>query len=380
MATPQELARYQLGPQNPQERVWWDRYSHANLERWRRVQDPLADRCAAQIKFTRPSGLLDEVERRAKEEGGDFQAFLDHCYTVPSWVDFDEMELGRRMYRRNGALQGLVLMCSSLVEGYAHNKPSQVLVATGRLQKDVSRRIYETGQMLHNIVGDDGLRPGGLGHRTIMEVRLLHAAVRQFLSNNPRWDVEKYDLPINQEDMAGTILEFDFMVVRGLKRLGVNISRREHESMHYFWRYGGYLLGVDEALLTTTLEEQEIMALQLTSHLYDPTPDSESLAKALLRDMSGKPPFNLSYDVLLAFSRYLIGDKVADDLNIHSSVPAGSAVRIVKTAIQAASISIRMLPDPAKRVLEGLNHRLGRRTLQIGLGENPARWGFKSLA
>lgn len=150
--------------------------------------------------------------------------------------------------------------------------------------------------------------------------------------------------------------------------------------MHYFWRYGGYLLGVDEALLTTTLEEQEIMALQLTSHLYDPTPDSESLAKALLRDMSGKPPFNLSYDVLLAFSRYLIGDKVADDLNIHSSVPAGSAVRIVKTAIQAASISIRMLPDPAKRVLEGLNHRLGRRTLQIGLGENPARWGFKSLA
>ncbi|MGB1465835.1 MAG: oxygenase MpaB family protein [Alcanivorax nanhaiticus] len=380
MATPQEFARYQQGPQNPQERVWWDRYSHANLERWRRVQDPLADRCAAQIKFTRPSGLLDEVERRAKEEGGDFQAFLDHCYTVPSWVDFDEMELGRRMYRRNGALQGLVLMCSSLVEGYAHNKPSQVLVATGRLQKDVSRRIYETGQMLHNIVGDEGLRPGGLGHRTIMEVRLLHAAVRQFLSDNPRWDVEKYDLPINQEDMAGTILEFDFMVVRGLKRLGVNISRREHESMHYFWRYAGYLLGVNEALLTTTLEEQEIMALQLTSHLYDPTPDSESLAKALLRDMSGKPPFNLSYDVLLAFSRYLIGDRVADDLNIHSSVPAGSAVRIVRTAIQAASISIRMLPDPAKRILEGLNHRLGRRTLQIGLGENPARWGFKSLA
>ncbi|MZR61759.1 oxygenase MpaB family protein [Alcanivorax sp. DP30] len=380
MATPQELARYQKGPQSPQERVWWDRYSHENLDKWRQIQDPLADRCAAQIKFTRPSGLLDEVERRAKEEGGDFQAFLDHCYTVPSWVDFEEMELGRRMYRRNGALQGLVLMCSSLVEGYAHNKPSQVLVATGRLQKDVSRRIYETGQMLHNIVGDDGLRPGGLGHRTIMEVRLLHAAVRQFLRKNPRWDVEKYDLPINQEDMAGTILEFDFMVVRGLKRLGVRINRREHESMHYFWRYAGYLLGVDEALLTTTLEEQEIMALQLTSHLYDPTPDSESLAKALLKDMSGKAPFNLPYDVLLAFSRYLIGDTVANDLNIYSSVPASSAVHIVKTAIRAASISMRILPDPAKRVLEGFNHNLGRRTLQAGLGENPARWGFKSLA
>ncbi len=380
MATPQELIRFAKGPQSPQERIWWDRYSHDKLNAWRQVQDPLADRCAAQIKFTRPSGLLDEVERRAESEGGDFQAFLDHCYTVPSWVHFEEMELGRRMYRRNGALQGLVLMCSSLVEGYAHNKPSQVLVATGRLQKDVSRRIYETGQMLHNIVGDDGIRPGGLGHRTLMEVRLLHAAVRQFLANNPRWDNEKHDLPINQEDMAGTVLEFDFMVVRGLKRLGLPISRREHESMHYFWRYAGYLLGVNEALLTSTLEEQSVMALQLTSHLYDPTPDSESLAKALLKDMSGKPPFNLSYDVLLGFSRYLIGGRVADDLNINSTVSATAAVRVVKTAITTASFGLRLLPDPAKRALEGFNHQLGRRTLKAGLGNNSARWVFKALA
>jgi len=141
-----------------------------------------------------------------------------------------------------------------------------------------------------------------------------------------------------------------------------------------------YLLGVDEALLTTTLEEQEILAMQLTSHLYEPTADSESLAKALLRDMAGKPPFNLSYEVLLGFSRYLIGDKVADDLNIHSSVSAATAVRMVKTAVSAASFGVRFLPDPAKRALEDLNHRLGKRTLKAGLGDDPARWGFKALA
>lgn len=380
MATPQELKRYQKGPQTPSEHIWWERYSHSRLNSWRHVQDPLADRCAAQMKFQRPSGLLDEVERRAREEGGDFQAFLDHCFQVPDWVDFDRMELGRRMYRRHGALQGLVLMCSSLVEGYAHNKPSQVLVATGRLQKDVSRRIYETGQMLHNIVGDDGLRPGGLGHRTVMEVRLLHAAVRQFLSKSPRWDNDKYDLPINQEDMAGTILEFDFMVVRGLKRLGVQINRQEHDAMHYFWRYAGYLLGVDERLLTTTVEEQEILALQLTSHLYDPTQDSEALAKALLRDMADRPPFNLNEDVLLALSRYLVGDKVADDLNLHSSMPAAAAVRLMRSAVATASLGMRVMPDPARRLLENMNHQLGRRSLKVGLGNNPARWGFKALA
>ncbi len=70
MATPQELIRFAKGPQSPQERIWWDRYSHDKLNAWRQVQDPLADRCAAQIKFTRPSGLLDEVERRAESEAG----------------------------------------------------------------------------------------------------------------------------------------------------------------------------------------------------------------------------------------------------------------------------------------------------------------------
>ncbi|WP_101675616.1 oxygenase MpaB family protein [Alloalcanivorax mobilis] len=380
MATPEEQRRLTLGPRNPRERIWFDRYSHPNLQRWRQVQDPLADACLASISFRRPSGLLDEVERRAVEQGGVYRDFLEHCHSVPAWVDFQAMDLGRRMYRRHGALQGLVLMCSSLVEGYAHNKPSQVLVATGRLQEDVSRRIYETGQMLHNIAAPEGLRPGGLGHRTLMEVRLLHAAVRRHLDDSGRWNSDLYDLPINQEDMAGTVLEFDYMVVRGLRRLGLYISRREHEAMHYFWRYAGYLLGVDEALLTATIEEQEILALQLTSHLYEPTADSEALAKALLRDMANKPPFHLPYDVLLAISRFLIGDAMADDLRIHNRVSSAAAVRMLRATLGVASLGQRLLPERAKRRLEDINHGLGRRTLNVGLGKTPARWGFKAMA
>ena len=108
--------------------------------------------------------------------------------------------------------------------------------------------------------------------------------------------------------------------------------------MHYFWRYAGYLLGVDESLLTTTLEEQEIMALQLTSHLLDPTPDSESLAKALPKDMSNKAPFNLSYDVLLAFSRYLIETRSPMTRTFTARFPQAQRY-VVKTAIRAASFA-----------------------------------------
>lgn len=378
MATPSELARIAAGPQTPQEMIWFDRYSHERLQQWRQMQDPEADACTVLMEYQKPTGLLTEVERRAKEEGGPFQAFLDHCHTVPDWVDFEKMELGRRTYRRYAGLQGLVLMCSSLVEGYAHNKPAQVLVSTGRLQKDVSRRIFETGQMLHNMVGPEGIRPGSIGHRTIMEVRLLHSAVRQFLKG--KFDTDKYDQPINQEDMAGTVLEFDFMVVRGLKRLGLQVTRQQHESMHYLWRYAGYLLGVREELLTSTIEEQEVLALQLTTHLYNPTPDSEALAKALLRDMSNKPPFNVPYDVLLAFSRYLVGEKVANDLNINSSIPSAVAVRMVRAAVTAASLGDRFMPDRILRRVENFSFEMGRRAIETGLGGDTANWGFKAIA
>lgn len=133
-------------------------------------------------------------------------------------------------------------------------------------------------------------------------------------------------------------------------------------------------------LLTATIEEQEVLALQLTTHLYSPSKDSEALAKALLRDMSQRPPFRLSYDQLLAFSRFLIGDKVADDLNITSSVPAAAVVRLVRAGLVVGSLGQQFLPDFVLRRVESWNHDFGRRTLQQGLGDNPASWGFKAIA
>ncbi len=379
MPTAEEYRRIEGGPQCPQECIWWDKYSHENLEKWRQVCDDPADACTALIKRGRPSDMLDEVMARAKTEGGVFQTFLDECNTVPGWVDFEEMEKGRRIFQRYAPMQGLVLMCSSLVEGYAHNKPAQVLVSTGRLQRDVTKRIYETGQLLHNMVGKEGIRPGGQGHRTLMEVRLIHSAVRQFLWHGGKWDADKYDQPINQEDMAGTILEFDFMVARGIRKLGVNVTDEEMALMHYYWRYAGHVLGVKEALLTTTPAEQEVLALQLTSHLYQPTPEGESLAKALLRDMAGEPPFNLSEDTLLAFSELLVGPVLSKDFHIKPSRLSRMKVQMICTLLKASSYGAKFAPETFQQLLESANHKLRRKRIEEALGD-PSTYAFRGMA
>ena len=380
MPTPKELERIKQGPQTPEQRVWWERYSHEHLEQWRQQCDAPADACTALIKRGRPSDMLEEVERRAIEEGGVFQAFIDHCHTVPKWVDFDLLEQGSRVFKRYAPLQALVLLCSSLVEGYAFNKPAQVLVSTGRLQKDVTKRIYETGQLLHNIVGEGNIQPGSVGHRTLMEVRLIHSAVRQFLWGSGKWDADKYDQPINQEDMAGTVLEFDFMVSRGIANLGINLTHEEKSLMQYFWRYAGYVLGVDEALLPASLDEQEMLALQLVTHLYSPTPDSEKLAKALLRDMAGEPPFHLSEGMLVAFSELLVGPVVAKDINLKAKPADRLKVKMVREFIRVAAKGRYIAPEILQKSLEQLNHKMRRKNIFDGLGGDPSSFAFRSLA
>ena len=102
MATPQKLARFQRGPQNPRNacgigiptRIW---IAGVRQILWRTVVPPrssLPDPPACRA-----------VERRPPAKA-DFR-LSDHCHAVHvHWVDFEEMELGRRMYRRNGALRG----------------------------------------------------------------------------------------------------------------------------------------------------------------------------------------------------------------------------------------------------------------------------------
>ena len=57
-----------------------------------------------------------------------------------------------------------------------------------------------------------------------------------------------------------------------------------------------------------------------------------------------------------------------------------AAVRLARAGFGAASLGQRLLPEAAKRRLEDFNHDLGRRTLKLGLGKDPARWGFKAMA
>ena len=255
------------------------------------------------------------------------------------------------------------------MEGCTLRRANKVLVA--RQQTDVTRRVYETTQMLWNIGQDDGIRPGGIGHRTLMEVRLLHAAVRHFLLTRGGWSHREHGFPVNQEDMAFTIIMFDHLVARGMQRLGVPLPLEVRESQHHFWRYAAWVLGVDEFFLTTTPEESTVLYAQICAHQQDPDEDSAALAQAVLAAMAGKPPFFAPLPLLAAQARLLVGDALADRLRLPKSRAWSTLLRANRLLTRGMDRVLPHIPG-GERLAQEAGLALGRFTLEKGLDGRPS--------
>jgi hypothetical protein len=83
----------------------------------------------------------------------------------------------------------------------------------------------------------------------------MHAQIRRLLRASPRWDGTAWGDPINQVDMAGTVLLFSLVLVDGLRMLGFRIGRQECEDVLHLWRVAGWVLGVEPELLCATEPE-----------------------------------------------------------------------------------------------------------------------------
>lgn len=288
--------------------------------------------------------LLARVEIMVETDGGVFQEFLDACHNVPTWADFTAMEAGRRVSFKYAPFVGGALLAGSLVEGYALGNAAKVLVATGRLNHDVSRRIQETSEFVYQIGLPRGVEPGREGRRVIMKVRLLHAAVRRYLTHRGQWDAQSHGAPINQEDMAFTLIEFGYLVRRGLERLGVVLTEAEKEAHHLHWRYIGHVLGIDDALLTKTRRQELALYNAITRRQRNVTEESILLTHNVLDGMAGMPPLYVPRAALHQLSRRLLGNELADELKIPRSRFSMPAMGTLKLATGLVSRAQRHVP------------------------------------
>ena len=137
--------------------------------------------------------------------------------------------------------------------GFSIPRIAAVLVATGYLAPPASRqqvwnRLMDTGLWLLTCFADmQDILPGGRGWKACLQVRVLHAKVRHglLLQGPSKWDTKVLGIPINQEDMAATLLAFSLNSLLGTEMiLGFPVPVADREAYLAVWRYLGWLLGI----------------------------------------------------------------------------------------------------------------------------------------
>jgi len=208
----------------------------------------------------------------------------------PVWLDRDMLECAVAFIHSTGNNSQLVLRDLALMGGYLLSGFNQALVMTGALTKGSSKRMAETYKWWIDCTDPQGLLPQRAGYRSTIHVRLIHALVRRHLATKAEWDQSHWGLPISQTDMAATNLAFGVLYLTGLRALGIWPTAYEARAVLHFWKYTGWLMGVDECWLVD--EERQGWVLMYHTMLTQSQPDwtSKELGRALADEPLSRPP------------------------------------------------------------------------------------------
>lgn len=291
--------------------------------------DPLADNVVTWMN-SQPAGAGRKLFEQALESGIEtiaeppqplielFQQIDDR----PQWLDDDMLSLACQTGLRAGLGGQVVLSCMALMGGYRSGAAVKPLVMTGALTSMAKRRLAETSKFVVDLYNSPTLSRYSPGFKSAIRVRLMHALVRHRLNNNPDWDTDAWGSPINQADMLGTNLLFSVASLLGLRSMGFIYNKKETHSTMMFWRYVGYLMGVDLELLPVTVKQGMQTAYVIGASQGKADNDSRDLAIALMevpyQDKEGMSRWLGKVEMQLrsGLSRLFMGNHSANQLEL----------------------------------------------------------------
>jgi len=222
------------------------------------------------------------------------ERFFQESGKSPEWADQERIKNAEKLFKKHGMIAFSLLGCASLPELYTCGKGgTQVLSMTLELEDHIARRIYETSQWLLGVMAEGGLDYNrglrGAGIKRTQKVRLMHAAVRYLILKDvseeerqkpPRhfgdvllkykWgtrpglqqdESENWGVPIGQEYKGATLQTFSYVIIRGLRQFGIEVSDEEANDFIHAWNVVGHHMGVDPVFLrnVNNMEEAKLL-------------------------------------------------------------------------------------------------------------------------
>jgi len=333
-------------------------FSDELLTRYRQQGDSPADAVMATVAATAGregigtlmQWLADTGDFSTTQQPEAVQQFFADYAKLPNWADPDRMKRSMVFFKKHAGLIGLCLGTYSLPYTYLGADGVQLLWLTERIKNDTARRLQETGEWVFavndakNWIGtaDPSDRPNAILYT--LKIRLIHAGARWFGLQSGRWNMT-WGMPVNQEDMAGTNLSFSYIVLRGLRKLGVSMTEREEEDYLHHINVVSWLNGVTDDLIAHNLREAYHLDRAISKRQFRASEAGAGLVKSLLNAVAelaggatGSPESIRSLAV--GQMRFFLGNDYANDLNL-PNVPFEQRLA---SAVTRLSIFQRLIP------------------------------------
>ncbi|MQY31203.1 oxygenase MpaB family protein [Nocardia aurantia] len=344
-----------------------------------RLVEWMSGASAGGLAITRP--MFEQALREGISSVPDapepLREFFGRYETAPDWVDWPTIRRAERVFRMGG-IDGLYIARDvALLGGYLASGFNKTLIRTGALEKGPAKRFAETLQWALDVTSDEGMRPLGAGYRATMQVRLIHALVRKHVSAQPDWDSAEWGLPINQTDMAATLVGALVSPFLGAMPMGVVPARGDLEAAAHLTRYVGWLIGVRDEWLPTGFRDSVRILYHCMTAITNPDETSAQLAMPMADD-----PLRWHYPNLaglrgriaraqhLSIASLFLGPASMRQLGLPATVPpwyplARLPVNLVRSALT------RLLPGGVERAaIQG--RRRQEQFLRTLIGDAPA--------
>ncbi len=298
-------------------------FTSAQFDEYRRVGDPPADAVIAAVVAeggregvgTLMRWLANTTDFDTSSQPEVVQQFFVDFAHLPAWANPAQMRRGMAFYQRHVGVIGLVLGTFSLPYTYLGANGVQLLWLTDRIRTDTARRLLETGEWVFAVNDPKNWTNSSKAIQYTLKIRLIHAASRWFGLQSGRWNMD-WGVPVCQEDMVATIGSFSYIVLRGLRKMGVPMTSQEEEDYLHHINVVGYLNGVAEELLPRNLREAYHLEKLISQRQFQPSEAGAGLTRALLDTIGKQAGSDNARNLAAAQMRFFLGNDHADALGI----------------------------------------------------------------
>ncbi|MFF2554086.1 oxygenase MpaB family protein [Nocardia sp. NPDC058058] len=239
--------------------------------------------------------------------------FIESARQLPSWADQGKLANSFEFTKKRGLYLGvLYAFASGMMSTVIPHEALAVYYSRGG--SHLKDRIAKTAKFGYDIGTVNAYGAGGEMIVTCVKTRIIHASVRHLLPRSPYWPDGV--TPISQDDLMVTWHSLATTIMRTLTAWRMPMPVAESDGYLHSWQLAGHMLGIRDEYLPATWEQANVQAAQQLDPILAPTAEGKDLANQLLNLGANLDLSLLSRGVLGAFTRFIMGDKVADWLAI----------------------------------------------------------------